>query len=118
MASTEFLNPIRYRVSGGAAFGNQFISPRIFAAPLLESALAQVVFIVESEFFQAGPRYIGQLQLYFFRSSAGFSPFSDILCAATGSLHHLIVGTVALIHIPDRRNALSHRNRAELAESS
>ncbi len=62
----QFLNPIRYRVSGGAAFGNQFISARIFAPPLLQSALAQVVFIVESEFFQAGARYVRQLQLCFF----------------------------------------------------
>jgi hypothetical protein len=113
IASMQLLDPIRYRVSGGAAFGDQFISPRIFAAPLLQSALAQVVFIVESEFFQAGARYVRQLQLCFFRSSAGLASFGDILCAATGSLHHLIVGTVAFVHVPI---AETHRHiEAELS---
>jgi hypothetical protein len=62
--------------------------------------LAQIVFIVEPEFFQAGARYVRQLQFDFFRSGARLASFGDILCAATSSLHHLIVGTVAFVYIP------------------
>jgi hypothetical protein len=60
-----FPNPIRYGVSRGTTFGNQFI----FAADLRGSTapawLAQVVFIVESEFFQAGAPHSSALALFF-----------------------------------------------------
>jgi len=113
ITSMQFLNPIRYRVSRGTTSGNQFISTRIFAAPLLQSALAQVVFIVEPQFFQAGARDVRQLQLGLFRSTARLASFGYILCAATRSLDHLIVGTIAPVNVPF---AEAHRHiEAELS---
>jgi hypothetical protein len=61
MTSMQFANPIGYFFGRGATFGNQFVSARVPATPLLQSTLAQVIFIIESEFFQARARHVSQL---------------------------------------------------------
>jgi hypothetical protein len=61
MTSMQFPNPIGYFFGCGATLGDQFVSARVLPAPLLQPALAQKIFIVEPEFFQARARDIGQL---------------------------------------------------------
>ncbi len=55
--------------------------------------MAQEVLIVEAEFLQTGPSDIGELDLHFLRGAAGLAAFGDILYAAPGCLHHLVMST-------------------------
>jgi hypothetical protein len=70
------------------------------------AALPQEILIVEAQLFQAGARYVGQLHLHFFRSTAGLTPFGDILYTAPRRLNHLVVRAAALADVaitkPDR----------------
>ena len=61
MTSMQFPNPIGYFFGCGATFRNQFVSARVLATPLLQSTLAQIIFIIEPEFFQARARHVSQL---------------------------------------------------------
>jgi hypothetical protein len=54
--------------------------------------LPQIVFIVEAQLFQAGPRHVGQLELGFLRRSRRLTALGDILRPAARRLHHLVAG--------------------------
>jgi hypothetical protein len=63
----------------------------IVLVPFAKAALAEVVFVVAKEFFQAGPRDVGELQLALFGSGRNLAAFCDVLVATARRLHHLVV---------------------------
>lgn len=60
--------------------------------PFAVVALAEVVFVVAEEFFQAGSSHAGEFDLAFLGRSRHLAAFGDILVAAARGLHHLVVG--------------------------
>ena len=95
-----FADPFGDLVGGGAAAGDEGFSPRVVRVPQREGALAQVVFVVEAEFFEAGAGDVGELELGLFGSAAGLAAFGDVLHAAARGLDHLVVGAAARGDIP------------------
>lgn len=55
---------------------------------------AEVILVVEEEFFEAGAGDVDELQLGFGGSDGGFAAFGDVLFSGSGGLHHLVDGAV------------------------
>ena len=73
-----------------------YCSPRLLSHSMkVSDVLAQQVFVVEAEFFQAGPGHVDQFQCHLFGGSSGFAAFGDALEFAAGCLDHLIMSTAA-----------------------
>ena len=60
--------------------------------PKRQLALPQKVLIVEQQLFQAGAGHADQFQFEFFGCAGGHAAFGNVLLAAAGGLHHLIMG--------------------------
>lgn len=60
---------------------------------------AEVVFVVEEEFLEAGAGDVGELDLGFGGGDGGFAGFGDVLFAGAGGLHHLVDGAVASLQV-------------------
>ena len=72
---------------------------RMEAAPLFEVASAEVVFVVDKEFFEAGFCHVGEFYLCLARCGCCLIAFGYVLLAASCSLYHLVDGTVAALQI-------------------
>src|SRR5579872_147927 len=97
--SVLLARPLGYLVGGGAAAGNQVCPARIFAVPQGKAALAEKVFVIEAQFFEAGAGYVGQLEFGLFGGARGLAALSYVLHSAASGLHHLVVGTAALLDV-------------------
>lgn len=73
----------------------------------MQAMLAQIVFVVEAQLFQAGAGHAGQLEFGFLGRSAGRAAFGDVLHTAARGLHHLIPRPAAGRDIP---SAKPHRH--------
>ena len=71
----------------------------MFRWPLLQAALTQKILIIQPQFLQARAGHVGEFEFGFFGRAAGLAALSDILCAGTRSLHHLIVRAAALLDV-------------------
>lgn len=56
---------------------------------------AEVVFVVDEEFFEAGAGDVGEFDFGFGGGSRGFAAFRDVLLAGSCGLDHLVDGAVA-----------------------
>jgi hypothetical protein len=72
---------------------------RIIVGPSGKGALPKKILIIQAEFFQARARDVRELELHLFRSSARFASFGNVLHAAPGGLHHLVMGAAARIDV-------------------
>jgi hypothetical protein len=52
-------------IGGRGARRNEFLAAFVVSRPLRQAALAQVVFIVQPQFLQAGPRHVRELKFGF-----------------------------------------------------
>lgn len=66
----------------------------VFFFPDTVASCAEVVAVVFEEFFEAGSGYVGELDFGFGGGDGGFAAFEDVLFAGTGSLDHLVDGSV------------------------
>ena len=82
-------------VGGGAPARHQFLTARVVRLPQRPAALAQEVLVVQAQFLQAGSCDVGQLQFRLLRCPAGLAALGDVLHAASGGLHHLVVRAAA-----------------------
>src|SRR5690625_1060285 len=82
-------------VGHGEAPLNEVVAARVVVGPEVQAALSQEVFVVEAEFFEAGARHVGQLELHLFGRAARDAALGDVLHAGSCSLHHLVVGAAA-----------------------
>ena len=55
---------------------------------------AEVILVVEEEFFEAGAGDVDELQFGFGGSDGCFAAFGDVLFSGPGGLHHLVDGAV------------------------
>src|SRR6202040_437523 len=76
--SMLLLNPHCHTVRAGAAPGNEVPAAGIIAVPQSETTLAQKVFVIETQLFQARAGHIGQLEFCFLRGSGSLAAFSDV----------------------------------------
>jgi hypothetical protein len=72
----------------------------VVLAPQRQTALTQEILKIQQQLLQAGPGHSDQLQLGFFRGARGHAAFGDVLLAASGRLHHLVVGAGAGVDEP------------------
>ncbi len=94
-----FSRPLRYCVGGGAAPGYQICAARVFALPQREATLAQKIFVIQLQFFQAGAGHIGEFQFGLFRSACCLTSLCDVLHSTAGRLHHLVMRATALANV-------------------
>lgn len=67
-------------------------STGIMLGPEFQAPLTEVVFVVKAEFFEAGPGYIGELELHLAGSAAGLTSLGNVLHTTARRLDHLVVG--------------------------
>ena len=61
-----FPHPMRHFIGSGAPAVDQFLPAGIVTVPDRQAALAQEILVVEPQFFQAGPRHVGEFSSVFF----------------------------------------------------
>ena len=85
----------------------------------MQSALAQKILIIEQQFAQAGAGHVGQFYFGFFGSGGGQTPLGDVLHAAPGHLHHLVMGAGTLVDkavAEDDRTVIGKLGRLKTAQ--
>src|SRR5579859_5254929 len=97
--STLLLHPQRHFIRGLAAPRNQACSPKIAALPERQAVLAEKVFVVKAQLFEARARYVRKFQFGLLGSAGGLAAFGYVLHSAAGGLHHLIVSAAALFYV-------------------
>src|SRR5262249_40233940 len=60
--------------------------------PEAEAVLAQVIFIVPEQFFQAGAGHVGELKFGLLGRAGNAAALGDVLVSAARGLHHRVVG--------------------------
>ena len=73
---------------------------RMVLTPKRQAALAPKVFVVEQQFFEAGPRHANQLPLEFLGGAGGLAACGYVLTSAARRLYHLVVGPRAFVDEP------------------
>ena len=63
--------------------------------PQWQVAMTQKILVIEQQFFQARAGHVGEFQLRFAAHSASAIAFRDVLPAAAGCLHHLVMRAAA-----------------------
>ena len=72
-------HPLRHVIGRGAAAVDQFLPAGVVTIPDRQAVLAQEILEVQPQFFQAGPRHVGEFDFGFLRRSRGLAPFRDVL---------------------------------------
>lgn len=111
LLSIDLPNPPSHLIRGAAPPEDQGFPPGIFPFPERQVSVPEEVLVVQAEFFQAGAGHLGEFELHFFGGGAGFAALSDILHAAAGGLHHLVVGTASFSDV-----SVAKANRHIVAE--
>ena len=62
---------------------------------MLEAALAEEILVVEAQFLERGAGDVGEFELGLLRGATGLAALGNVLHAAAGGLHHLVVGAAA-----------------------
>jgi hypothetical protein len=93
------LGPGGYGVSTVRTPGDQIGAARVEVLPDRQTALAQEIFVVSMEFFQAGPGGAGELQFDFLGGGRGFAAFHDVLHAGARGLNHLVVSAALAVNV-------------------
>ena len=94
-----FHDPGGYFVCCLAASCDEGFAAGVVGGPEREAAVAEEVFVVEAEFFQAGAGDLGEFEFCFFGCGAGRATFGDVLDAAAGGLDHLVMGAAAWVDV-------------------
>ena len=94
-----FPYPLRHFIGSGAPAVDQSLPTRIVTLPDRQAALAQEIFVVKPQLFQAGPRHVGEFEFGLFRGARSLAPFGDVLHPRPRRLHHLVMGTAALVDV-------------------
>jgi len=91
-------HPLPELLHRGAAQRLETPHCRVIRRPLRQAAVTQKIFVVQAQLLEAALGHPGQLHFHFLGRGGVHATLGDVLPAAAGGLHHLVMGAAAPVN--------------------